>query len=269
MTYGSETAYEPRKLKPALSALAAWSSRQGLPLQPEVVLTRGNIAAFVDSGVPHLSPGTRGNYRSQLLRIAEVALPETLAPQRLPALSPSSPAAPYSREEQDHLKEWARRQHRSRRTDATTLLALGLGAGLSATEIGRIRAQDVILDNSGAVILRITSGRSRDVPVLRRWERGLRTHAESLCANDYLFLPGRSAAGKNLISNWVAREPGPIHVQTQRLRATWLVTHMSASTPMVELVRAAGVDSLEALTRYLPFVAARQEADALKLLRSA
>ncbi len=38
------------------------------------------------------------------------------------------------------------------------------------------------------------------------------------------------------------------------MRATWMVTHLTAGSPVKALVEAAGVDSLEALTRYLRFV---------------
>jgi len=38
------------------------------------------------------------------------------------------------------------------------------------------------------------------------------------------------------------------------MRSTWIVTQLSAGTNVRALVRAAGVDSLEAFTRYLAFV---------------
>lgn len=40
------------------------------------------------------------------------------------------------------------------------------------------------------------------------------------------------------------------------MRSTWLVQQMAARAPLPALVEAAGVDSLEALTRYLQFVPA-------------
>ncbi|NEN05313.1 hypothetical protein G3T36_05460 [Diaminobutyricibacter tongyongensis] len=135
------------------------------------------------------------------------------------------------------------------------LLALGLGAGLSAQEVAIIRAEDVT-PTEGAVLVRVREGRVRTVPVLRRWEKTITRRAAALEATEHLLRPGRDGTGKNLISNFVARSANAaVHAQTQRMRSTWLVAQMSACTPLPELVEAAGVDSLEALTRYLRFVA--------------
>jgi hypothetical protein len=46
---------------------------------------------------------------------------------------------------------------------------------------------------------------------------------------------------------------------SQRLRATWIVHHLDAGVPVVTLMRAAGVESLESFTRYVRFVAADPE----------
>jgi integrase len=261
--------YEPSKLKPALGALTRWSTKNGVPLDRSAVFARANIAAFIDKGLPRLSPGTRGNYRSQLLRVAEALLDESLAPRPLSALAPSDPSVPYTDEEQGLLREWTAKQPKSRRADAGTLVALGLGAGLSAQEIVNLRARDILPSTTGAVLVRVTEGRMRTVPLLRRWERTVLRRATELSGDDYLFIPGRTGGGKNLISNFVARGAGQIHVQTQRMRGTWIVSHMAASSPLPELVEAAGVDSLEAFTRYLRYVPARDAADSVKSLRSA
>ncbi|MEI2715396.1 MAG: hypothetical protein V9E98_00015 [Candidatus Nanopelagicales bacterium] len=38
------------------------------------------------------------------------------------------------------------------------------------------------------------------------------------------------------------------------MRVTWIVGHLAAGSPVKALMQAAGVDSLEALNRYLRFV---------------
>jgi hypothetical protein len=53
------------------------------------------------------------------------------------------------------------------------------------------------------------------------------------------------------------------------MRSTWLVQQMAACVPLTALVEAAGVDSLEALTRYLAFVPAAPTASTVALLRAA
>lgn len=261
--------YDPAKLAPAVTSLARWSIENSVPLERSCVFKRSNVAAFIERGVPQLSAGSRGNYRSQLLRIAEALLDESLAPRPLAALAPSDPSVPYTSTEQAALREWARKQNKSRRADAEILVALGLGAGLSAQEITNLRAGDVTACDSGATIVHVTDGRVRGIPVLRRWERLLLRRAGELAPDAYLFIPARTGAGKNLISNFVARGGGVIHVQTQRLRSTWIVTHMAACSPLRELVAAAGVDSLEAFTRYLPFVPLRENGQSTHSLRAA
>lgn len=170
----------------------------------------------------------------------------------------------------DVLVEWARKEKRRKRgDDAMVLLALGFGAGLSAQEVMNVRAGDVE-STEIALLIHVREGRARTVPVLRRWEKAIAKLATTVEPADYLFKPGRAGSGKNLISNFVADSRGSgVYAQTQRMRSTWLVTHMNACTPLPELMEAAGVDSLEALTRYLPFVAPTLPSDARSRLRAA
>ena len=72
------------------------------------------------------------------------------------------------------------------------------------------------------------------VPVLRRWEKALEQRAAALKDQEHLFKPGRTGAGKNLISNFVAKAKADgVHAQTQRMRSTWLVQQMAACTPLI------------------------------------
>ena len=75
---------------------------------------------------------------------------------------------------------------------------------------------------------------------------------------------------KNLIANFVDKTtPGSVRANAQRMRSTWLVTHLSSGSPPKALVEAAGVDSLEALTRFLRFVPDLDPAQARRRLRDA
>jgi integrase len=250
------TPYDRTELIRAVSALADWSRRNGTPLECESVFARDNIVGHINDGLIRFGQATRTNRRSQLLRVAEAVLEPALAPRALPALAGSDPTAPYTDEEADVLVEWARKEKRRKRgDDAMVLLALGFGAGLSAQEVMNVRAGDVE-STEIALLIHVREGRARTVPVLRRWEKVIAKRTATVASADYLFKPGRAGSGKNLISNFVADSRGSgVYAQTQRMRSTWLVTHMNARTPLPELIGAAGLDSLEALTRYLPFVA--------------
>ncbi|MFF1876602.1 hypothetical protein [Leifsonia sp. NPDC058230] len=266
----AHTTYDRSELLRAVSALVLWSNANSVAIELEKVFARDNIVAHIEGGLTGFGQGTRTNRRSQLLRVAEALLEPSLAPRALPALAASDPTMPYTEEEQAALLEWARKEKRARRgDDAMVLLALGFGAGLSAQEVMNVRAGDVEVTD-GAVMVYVREGRVRVVPVLRRWETALGRRAAALKAEEYLFKPGRDGAGKNLISNFVAKaRVDGVHAQTQRMRSTWLVQQMAACTPLPELIDAAGVDSLEALTRYLGFVERKATLDVVAKLRAA
>ncbi|MCU1585969.1 MAG: hypothetical protein JWM49_2525 [Microbacteriaceae bacterium] len=251
------TPYDVTELTRAVAALVHWYLRTpGTPtLERAEVFSRPVIVEHIATGLPSFGHATRTNRRSQLLRVAEALLPAELAPRPLPTMAPSDPTAPYTSDEVASLTRWAKAEKRKGHgADALVLLALGFGVGLSAVEVMSVRAAGVSR-HDGAVLIQVTEGRIRTVPVLRQWESVVADRAAELEANAFLFKPGRAGAGKNLISNFVARaNPDGVHAQTQRMRSTWLATQMSAGTGLPELVDAAGVDSLEALTRYLPFV---------------
>lgn len=86
----------------------------------------------------------------------------------------------------------------------------------------------------------------------------------------FLFRPTREKTHKNLIGNFVDKTgPGRVRANAQRMRSTWIVTHLTAGTPVKALVEAAGVDSLEALTRFLRFVPELDTTVARRALRDA
>ncbi len=84
----------------------------------------------------------------------------------------------------------------------------------------------------------------------------------------WLFRPNRTTTNKNAVTGFVTRNfDGAVRPSSQRLRATWIVTHLSKATPIVPFMRAAGVESLQALTRYVRYVPEPQPCEAVKRLR--
>jgi len=245
--------YNTADLNSAATRLVAWCwETAGLPLERHIVFHRDTIARFISVGCPELKAASRGNLRSQLLRMSEILAQP--APRRLEALPPSDPSAPYSAEELVSLRSWASGQSTSgRRANAAVLLALGAGAGLSASEIGELRVADIQVDDLGALV-NVTGSRARSVPVLREWEAALIERVASMDPGRYAFRENHTTFYPNLVSNFVDRgHPTRVRLTTQRLRATWIVHHLDAGTPVVALMEGAGVESLEALTRYTRF----------------
>jgi integrase len=200
--------------------------------------------------------------------MSEVLLDPRLVQRRLNPLPPSDPAAPYDPKELVALRSWASTQSTlARRTNAEVLLALGAGAGLSAIEIGELRVEDIEIDSDG-VVVRTHGARTRAIPVLRDWEDALVERQRALAPDKFAFRENHAAYYPNLITNFVDRSRVVgVRPQSQRLRSTWILRHLEAATPVDLLMQAAGVESLEALTRYVKFVSKRQETATRALLR--
>jgi integrase len=265
------TPYRSRDLMSSVSRFVLWTWKSaGLPLERDVLLRREVIARYIEAGSPTLGLAARGNARSQLLRIAEALLDSRRAHARLKPLPASDPARPYSRQELSALVSWADHQSTAdRRLNAQVLLALGAGAGLSTSEIGQLRVDQIDISADG-VTVHILVGRLRSVPVICEWEEALRSRKETTPGGLFAFRPSHTVMYPNLISNFVDRsDVGDVRAHSQRLRSTWLVRQLDAGTPVVALMEAAGLESLEALTRYLRFVSTADEQNSHNQLRHA
>ncbi|WP_216892059.1 hypothetical protein [Nocardia alni] len=168
---------------------------------------------------------------------------------------------PYTRADVASLKAWAYGQPTAAaRTQADVLLALGLGAGCTAADIAALVVDDIVVDEQG-VLVQLAGERPREVPVLFDYERPLAGVVEAgHPPGTPVFLPGRRRS-KNLITGFTSRgggEPGP---NTHRMRSTWIVEHLVADVPIAVLMKAAGVDTVQGLTRYLAHI---PDTDALR-----
>lgn len=252
-----QTAYTARTLMVASIRHVHWCVfAAGLPLDRAVVFHRDTIAEYIAYGCPQMSAGSAGNRRSQLLRMSELLLPPATRTSRLTAMPASPPTSPYSVREQVALRSWAAGQGSQYQVvSCHVLLALGFGAGLSAAEVGDVQAGHLHCDTDG-VLVEVVGKRARMVPVLAEWEPVLVDVADAAMRPDlYVFRPRRDKAHRNLVGNFIYKtNVGRVRPNLQRMRTTWIVTHLSAGSPIKALVEAAGVDSLEALTRYLRYV---------------
>ena len=229
----------------------------GYPLDRLVIWRREVIAEFAQRGCPDMTVASRNTYRSTLFSMSDVLLAAPHRHPRPPSIGRGASSRPYTAKEVSLLIAWANFQRtENRRVNAMVLLCLGIGAGLSAAEIGWLRACDVRVDDEG-VLLTISGPRARTVPMLEAWEQPIAQIAQaSMRKSQRIFVPNRhSGANKSLISNFVVNTTDrPVSVTAQRLRATWLVTHLTAGTPVVLLARAAGLESLDGLSRFVEYV---------------
>jgi len=218
----------------------------GLPLDREFLFRRDVIAVAVQQ-LPMRSEASLGRRRAMLLRVAETL---GVAERSLPPLYGSEPSAPYSAREVAEMRVWAAVQRESRSADAVVLLALGIGAGLTAAELCSVTTDDIGVDGAS---VHVRGARERDVRIEPEWRDILRDSRPP--AGGPVFLPGVRWY-TNKVSDFVRATHGDqLRPKPQRMRATWLVRRMSEGVPLQDLVYAAGVKSVAALARferYLP-----------------
>lgn len=251
------TPYDTKTLLHAVKAHVHWCWQTAcVELNRDLIFSRLQVEEFIVSTDSPWQGASKANYRSQLLRVCEV-LGGPEAGVRLSPLPKSEPLAPYNRADIIRFRAWAASQSTEvKRHDLGALLSLGFGAGLSAGEISEASPDDVSQDEHG-VLIRVANGlrAERYVPVLAGWESGVIEAVERSAGARYLFRPGRTRTTKNTVTDLIRRS-SPINpaLSSQRMRGTWITGHLAARTPIVPLIEAAGVESLEALTRYLRFL---------------
>ncbi|GAB2654434.1 hypothetical protein GCM10027169_18420 [Gordonia jinhuaensis] len=256
-----------RDLLWACARLTHWCWRvAGYDLDRSIVFHRTTIVEFLVRGRGEMASGSAGNLRRLLLNMADKLAPDLLA-VAVPPAGRGETSVPYTELECADMAAWAAGQataHRYR--NATLLLALGLGAGLSAPEIQNIRTGDIAVDDDG-VLLRIDGERPRMVPVLARWEQPLADLAEASMRPDIHIFRPRARRTPRLVSHFTATCNGDVVPNTRRMRATWLIGHLTAGVPIRALMEAAGVESLNTLTRYLVHVPGLSSAQVRAALR--
>ncbi|WP_022894526.1 site-specific integrase [Agromyces subbeticus] len=234
-----------------LSPYLLWCiTEQGLPMATEDLLTPRIIDAYI--GSLGLADGTKATYRSKLIDTAERLNPDGF-PQRMKRIGRRSIAAPYSPTEMTEFENWANGQASEIKTrKARLMLALCAGAGLRPGEL-ELLCSDVTVDDQG-ILLAIRSGETpRDVPVLRRWESWITAELDKLPADGPLWMSDGQRKNKSLLNAFTEKTSGKAP-NGSRLRATWIVAHLAAGTPIKELMRAAGMVQFNNLHHYLVYV---------------
>jgi len=264
--------YTPAQLLGSLAKLALHADARGHPAEARIWLSCEMIESFIAVGSPMLAESTRANYRARLLRLREAVFGPDLASGSSARLSGSRASAPYSSFERSELWSWACGQPTpALRTGCKILLALGFGCGLDSHEIVPLRAHDVrIVSGGGPMVVNVRGRWARPVVCRRPWERVLADLAAQADAGTWFFRPKATARAKNSVTNFLARTrtpPGIPRLVMARARASWIVEHVDANTPLSVLIAAAGVDTLHALSRFMPYFTPLGADDAQGALR--
>jgi hypothetical protein len=264
-----QTASTARQLAGATAQLAMFADGLGHRADAKVWLTHEMIEHFIDAGCPSAKESTRGNYRARLRRVHEAVLGPDLLTGCAASLSGSLASQPYADAELTDLWSWAGGQPtQALRHGTKVLMALGFGCGLDSSEAVQVRAHDVRRTSAG-VEVEVRGARKRIVTCRRPWEGVLAQVAAEVEPGDYLFRPG-AERGKNLVTNFLARtrrSPTAPTLSMGRARSTWIVDLVDANVRLTALVAAAGVDSLHAFSRLMPYFKVSPAHEAARALR--
>ncbi|ASD21704.1 hypothetical protein B7495_06025 [Cryobacterium sp. LW097] len=241
-----------RSLSPAAAAFVLWCwQSRGTPLQRDRIFRRTTIEEYIHLGMKAYTKGSKATHRATLTLITGVLNPLGLTDHQR-AIPRSAPTAPYSAQEVAELYSWATSQGTEhRRRDAIALLTLGLGAGLAAREILGVRVSDV--NRTGAIQVIVWEGRARVVPLSPAWERPIRRILSDLQWDDWMFRPGRHSATSGQVTDFLLRARTELDVRPARMRATWLLEHLTGGTSPQELLRISGLRNLAALDKLRTF----------------
>jgi integrase len=120
-----------------------------------------------------MSCSTRRSVRANLRFVARVVVPG-ITPAAPLRISRSPLKAPYSRAEVAAMFSLAHHQPtRARQMRLVGLLCLGLGAGLSGSDLRHVTGQHVRETDAGVVVVVVTGVLARSVPVLVRYREQL------------------------------------------------------------------------------------------------
>jgi integrase len=230
-----------RTLLWSCARLATWGERIGLEPCARALLHPSVLERYALSGLSDLSAGTRRTMRANLRYVARHAAPEFYGP-RPAVLRRDTLKRPYTDAQVDRYFALVAHQSTPERVARLTgLLCLGLGAGLEAADMRLVRGTD-IEELSGGLVVCVSGGKARIVPVLERF--GARLRASALFAGGGFVVGGNDPGRKNVTSNLIATlDVGRLdRLEVPRLRATWLAGHIRG-LGLDALVAAAGLTS--------------------------
>lgn len=238
----------------------AWAHAMGLSTDPEGLFTPDRVDAYVGSKA-HLTIRSRATYRSMIRRVGRAATVRAPWPPLAETLSPGTAASqPYSAGEVRRFWQAADAQATKRRRRAMrTILALGLGAGVTTNELVEVTAADITY-HQGARVLCLTLP-DRVVPIRAEYSDVV----ADLCARTSTGpLIGAPTAARDRLHVYTDRVEIPRDVpplQVRRLRSTWAVAVLSDGINIAEFDLISGGASVRTLAMLAQHVMCRTADD--------
>lgn len=260
---GYEAPSSARQALRYATRMLVWAYRRGQPLDPEAVFTQDNVRAFLATEGAGWSEAGRATAASYLHRLAWHAT--TRAPWHgLPApVGRARPIAPpYTAREIAGYWAAAEVQATEARTRVlTTMLTLGLGAGVKAGELLRVTSGDVLIHPQEPRLWVVVLS-DRTVPVLIEYVPALARLTEKYPEGPLIGphnTHARDPVGKLRSSLEIPSYLPPL--RQAQLRTTWMVQLLSMDVRITEFMTIAGLSSGSVLEKLLPYVADRDDQD--------
>ncbi|QSR29127.1 hypothetical protein CFI00_01150 [Nocardioides sp. S5] len=259
----------------ALAGLARWAHSTGQPLTREHLLCEETRYRYIEWAGP--AKGWTETSKNvtwvRLELIGDFLLGATPRELRKPTITEEAPVTPLSDADQADLWVWAKTLSVKKRVKRmTAFLALGLGCGLTGGELTRVKRDDVVIDEDGAVHVTVTSPKStRTVTCLSHWERRLADIVLAVEPGHILTAPWRTEPGlhssNESVRRAMAKNP-PVLMNSTRLRNTWLCWHLANGTPLKELMEASDMKEANHLHNLLQMLPPTEPERTARLLRA-
>lgn len=240
--------------------LTVWAIRNDVPLDMSRILSPDRIDRFVAIVLRQLCSSSKSSVRSHLRRVAWAQSGASSTAVKYPR--PTALSAPYSRDEIKGFWEAAQAQSNDRRQRVlTTILTLGIGAGLTASEILSVSAAQNIRQHPDDKRLWVIVLAERTVPVRADYVEALMA-----LSSEYSQGPLIGRVSRRVNDPMGAMLKGvelPAHlppIRCRRLRITWMVSILASDLRISEFQAVAGTVSAKSLEGLAPYVPVRANA---------
>lgn len=256
-THVAPVATSPADLRNSLRALttvATTAVSLGRDLTHTGVLDPDVIEYAINTS--GLTSRVKGARRSLLVRLGQELNPDWPFAETGVRYGYVAPDAPYSDDEMNLLRQWAANHSTEyQRRNCALLLALGAGAGLRIGEMATLSAGDIELVDDVVVVTAsgYRGAEPREVPVRAEWEDTVLDAVDGLGEDDLALFSNRAKATTESVSAILTRigKSDRVHLDTRRLRTTWIVTLMHEYVPEAVIAPAAGLSSLQHYKKWL------------------
>lgn len=242
--------YYPAALRPYLKAmllLTLWADNNGYPLERNVVLSENLVWAFIKQ-----QPFGAFDYEAHLWRLATTNHTVSSTAAYRSEIARPKYLAPYSADELTKLISFANDlSNHHRRETLLVIIALGAGCGISRHRLRGVTAKSIHRHGGETFVSSIdlcTKVSAEFVPLLRE------------VATFRPKGPLARANGSNITAyaaEWTKQRRGVPVLSGDRLRATYIVALLESEASTLDVLRWSGLQKLEGLQGYLPYVTTR------------